>query len=161
MTTALPRVLNDAAAIVDLVELKDVATIELRAAHKVGLFLPQPTEEPRQENQLLQRVDDEAIDIRLVSTVETDEVRISVDLLVRYTKREPFAATDEAMNEFVHSVGFMAGYPYLREAVASMSAKLGVGRITLKMIRAGSVEFRPDDRLVAAALENDRKVTHK
>lgn len=146
MTAKSPRTLDSAADVIDLVELRDIAVIELRAAHRTGLLLPQPAEEPPATSQVLSRVDDDVIDIRLVSTVESEEVRVSVDLLVQYSKKVPFAATDEAMSEFVQRVGFMAGYPYVREAVASMSTKLNAGRITLKVLRAEDVHFSVSDR---------------
>ena len=129
-------VIADVAGIVDLVDLQDITFIELRAAHKVGLLVPASAEEIPAQNQILHRIDADSIDLRLVTTVENDDVRITIDVLVRYLKKHPFDASDEAVSEFVHRVGLMAGYPYVREAVASLSTKLGVEPITLGLLRA-------------------------
>ena len=139
---------DSASDIVERVDLKDIFFIELRAARLEGLLLPHSEADIPAENAVFHRMDGDTIEVRLVTTVVSDNARVSVDLMVQYSKLSPFEATPDAMTDFVQKVALMAGYPYLREAVSSLTSRLRVDTINMGILRASDVAFaRLDDEI--------------
>lgn len=154
MTT---RLVEDAATIVELVELRDIVVVELRAARLEGTILPVPAEEEPASNRVLRRVDEKSIEIRLIATVVNDGARFSVDVLVQYDKTEEFEPSDDALQEFTRRVGLMAGYPYVREAIADLSTRLRMGSVTLDILRPNEIDFGPPN-MVDIEIANNKEV---
>lgn len=141
MTT---RVIDDVTELVELVKLKDIFFIELRAARREGTHLPAPEHDVPVENLVLQRVTDSEIEVRLVSTVQNELAQFSADVMVQYSKLEEFDVTEHALQEFTRRVGLMAGYPYIREAISDLSTKLRTPTVTLSMVRPEGIKFSED-----------------
>lgn len=151
------RLVEDAATIVELVELRDIVVVELRAARLEGTILPAPAEEEPASNRVLRRVDEKSIEIRLITTVVNDGARFSVDVLVQYVKTEEFEPSDDALQEFTRRVGLMAGYPYVREAIADLSTRLRMGSVTLDILRPNEIDFGPPN-VVDIEIANNKEV---
>ena len=94
-------------------------------------------------NQIYRRIDDNSVEIRIVSTVVSEEARLTVDVLVRYEKLEPFDCSDLVLQEFTQRIGLLAGYPYVRETIADLSMRLRIPPVTLGIMRSGDIQFTP------------------
>jgi len=136
------RFVDDLAEFVSLVDLTDIAPVEVRAARLTGTVLPSEAE-LEAGNQIYRRIDDNSVEIRIVSTVVSEEARLTVDVLVRYEKLEPFDCSDLVLQEFTQRIGLLAGYPYVRETIADLSMRLRIPPVTLGIMRSGDIQFTP------------------
>ncbi len=86
------------------------------------------------------------VEVRVEATVGTltADYRVVAATQFKITSEAEF--TEEAAGEFAERVGVMAVYPYLREAVQSMSARLREEPpVTMPLMRQASLtKFEPD-----------------
>lgn len=83
----------------------------------------------------------EHIEVRCEGRFSTPDASYVTDVGARFLHEEPLDVADDVLNEFVQRVGVMAVWPYLREAVRDLSAKIDAGRVVIGLIRAGQVEL--------------------
>lgn len=78
---------------------------------------------------------------RLSST--NDGTEYVVVVATRYVLEEPVEVDEEVMVEFVERVAVMAAYPFLREATATLAARLEVDVPMLGLLKAGEFKLHP------------------
>ncbi|MEO6987494.1 MAG: hypothetical protein ABI239_02495 [Aquihabitans sp.] len=97
-------------------------------------------------------VDDSELSVTATRRPDRIEVLCSVDhtaadatyrVAVRgvFQASEPFEVADDVMTGFVQQVGVMALYPFLREAVRDLSAKIGAQPALMDLIRPGQIHL--------------------
>lgn len=74
-------------------------------------------------------------------TFETQECRIVDTVKVEYSRSSTEEISEDVQKEFIEKVSIMAAFPYLREGVHSMGARLELGSIPLlPILRLGNFE---------------------
>lgn len=58
-----------------------------------------------------------------------------------FQAQESFEIDDTTMTAFVQQVGVMTLYPYLRETVRGLSAKIGARAVLLELLRPGQIQL--------------------
>jgi hypothetical protein len=100
------------------------------------------TEGPDQQTTAVSWCGDESqIEVRLDSTLATEDGEYAVDVSVTFVYDQPLEVSTGIQQEFVEKVGIMTVYPYLREAFTEAAAKLRLAIPTLGLIRAGQVHL--------------------
>ena len=138
MTTegSTPRPVEDIGALVQLVELKAVVTFGLSAVREESEVTA-----PEQELAYMHRVSAEQLESRFQLAVRTPDAKLNADIAVRYDFDEPLAPTEGVLLEFAERVGVMAAFPFLREAIFTLAARLGVDAPVIGLLKAGEVHF--------------------
>ncbi|MFC8046237.1 hypothetical protein [Nocardia sp. NPDC057353] len=85
--------------------------------------------------------DELGLEVRCRATIAGAGGEYIADASAVFTFREPVEATAEAVTDFAARVGVMAVYPYLRESITQSSAKLGLERPVLRLLRPGEVSL--------------------
>lgn len=86
-----------------------------------------------------------------------DIAKVSLTLTAFYSldsgglEEKPF--TDDELRCFAESSGIFALYPYLREAVATMTTRLGLPALTIPLLKAPLIEETPTTPEVASQAE--------
>lgn len=108
----------------------------------------EPTDEPGGDLAIrtAYRERDGGLDFRVSITLEEPWARIEADGAVIYSAAEGTQFAPEAVKEFGEMVAAMTIFPYLREAVASISDRIGF-RLTLPMVNRGVIEFAVSDEV--------------
>ncbi|MFC8528402.1 hypothetical protein [Nocardia sp. NPDC057227] len=93
------------------------------------------------------------LEVRCRATIAGAGGEYVADASAVFTFREPVEATEEAITDFAARVGVMAVYPYLRESITQSSAKLGLQRPVLRLLRPGEVSLTITDQVGEGASE--------
>lgn len=147
----------------DLVELRDIVTYEVRArrfdggfdlevdgAEEFGAFetdddLDNEDRPILRGVQIMTRADDDSLDVRAVARVDNSSAVVNVDVAALYGKAFAFDIDAEVLQEFVARVSMMTIFPFIREAVQTESARIGVP-MKLGLLRASTLRPMPEDR---------------
>lgn len=134
------------------VEALELVTVEFYGVEARRNEDYEPTEGSDAENELggdmairtAYRQRDGGLDFRVSITLEEPWARIEADGAVIYSAAEGTRFAPGAVKEFGEMVAAMTIFPYLREAIASVSDRIGV-RLTLPMVNRGVIEFALGD----------------
>lgn len=135
------RKVDDARQLLELAELSNIVFYEITGRRTLE------TNETPLSIQILMRREDLVLEVRARAMVSGAGGEYIADASAIFSLEEPIDASDEVIQEFVERVGVMSVYPYLREAVTSTAAKLGLDRPILKLLRPGDVHVTPSDHL--------------
>ncbi len=138
-STANPVTVSDVVELVGRSEVEDIVFYELHAERAAV-----PTvEEPRglETMRVMQRRDAHSVEVRCRAEVHGADGFYVVDAAVLYRFHEELQISEAILREFVEKVGVMAVYPYIREAVCALAAKLRLSVPILGIIRSGEVHL--------------------
>lgn len=133
-----PHAVTDTHELLDLAELTDIVFYETGGRRNPDL------EESPLSIQIALRREELGLEVRCRATVSGAGGEYVADASAVFTFQKPVEATDEVITEFVERVGVMAVYPYLRESITQSSAKLGLERPVLRLLRSGDVHLTVD-----------------
>lgn len=134
MTEAAPRLIDDVAELVKLVALEDVYFLEIagrRTSEK------EPAEVPVFFSSVQARQNDDGIEARFVLAVQSEELEAKIDVVARYTYDDAIEVGPEAQRGFLEKIALFAVWPYLREQVSAMCARLRIDVLNLGVIVQG------------------------
>ena len=80
------------------------------------------------------------VDYRCVLIVRFSQATITVDAAISYRSEESIFLNKDVRAEFGNSVAIMSLFPYLRQAISDMGARIGY-ETTLPVIKLGQIEF--------------------
>ena len=109
-----------------------------------------PAAEDLKENspamQVMQQKDDRGISTRIRCSLRTPDGFYYVDVAARYEYTIPGTqVNDEIAKEFAERVGVMAVYPYLRQELYALSAKMRLGTPLLGFLRPGDISLEREN----------------
>jgi len=93
-----------------------------------------------------QRSDGESFGVRLNASLTMALGEANVSVAGEYALTEELKLTTRAVQLFANEVGVMAVYPYLREAVASITGRVFKEPLHLQMISRGDIVTEVDAR---------------
>lgn len=96
------------------------------------------------------RVDERQLETRFTMTVEAPGARYVADIgtIYEFTTPVVLPLPSHVVGEFIGQVGIMAAFPYLREAVSGLAARLGAEIPVMGLIRRGELAFGVDDSTI-------------
>lgn len=83
------------------------------------------------------------IGLRMAATVEREYGSVVVDVGVNYIFDVPFSISGEALAAFINRVAALALFPYLRESLASLTARVFGNAVVMPVMRQRDFEIRP------------------
>lgn len=83
--------------------------------------------------------------VRLRLHVQDDSVEIVVDVAAEYESGETLAIEKATVQEFVNNVSLMQLYPFIRESVMTMSAKVSGQSLLLPVFQRGEITMQLGD----------------
>ena len=89
------------------------------------------------------------IEVQVKASVRSRIADYEVTAATQFHVQEGVTFTEEVVAEFAEKVGAMAIYPYLREAVQSLTTRLHEAPITMPLMRQTSLVNRNSERLLA------------
>jgi hypothetical protein len=122
-----------------VIELRQMLTYELIAARTQNKI--ETMEDTRQDLSAQTRVEETLLETRFRLEVEAPNARYLADIGGVYAIDGPVQVSPEIVGEFMGQVGLMAVFPYLREAVSGLAARLGAPIPVIGLIRRGEYEF--------------------
>ncbi|MCX2965611.1 hypothetical protein [Gordonia aquimaris] len=134
------RQIDDPHDLLELVELTDVRFYESAAKRRLD-----GSERGDDTFRVAVRHDDQELEIRCRTRIESDAATFIADAGAVYQLTEPVEISPQALETFVGRVGVMAVYPFLREAVSQGAARLTVARPLLPMLVGGNVPLERDE----------------
>ena len=90
----------------------------------------------------LVRVDMQKFGFLFQVNTKNDFWEAHLDFAVNYTTKIPVEITREALEEFVNRCAIMAVWPYLREALQSLTCRLPYPPFTLDLLHSGESDIR-------------------
>jgi len=160
------REITDVRDLLELTELTDVQFFELAAKRKLPPQGPHENGSPLSDSidaedspveilqqreidagepiQILLHADKERLVIRAVMAVDGPDAEYRIDAAIVYTLSEPSDVEEAVKVEFAERVGIMALYPFLREALYSMAARMRLEAPLLGILRAGQIKLTAD-----------------
>lgn len=145
MSNSRQPVLDSATDIVPHASLQDVAFLEESVRRADGGFddmeLPETDENPPTQFNLLVQHEGDDLYFRLTVHVATKEGEIRSDAAGHWKLDGDFEVPDSAALEFGNKVAVFTLFPYLRESVHHLSARVLRKPLLLPMIRQGEMEF--------------------
>jgi hypothetical protein len=132
--------IDDINSLVQHVDLRGVITYGLEARR-----VQSETGAPTQKLGYMHKVSETQLEARFLLDVTTSEASLQADVAVSYAFDEPTLATERVLLEFAERVGVMAAFPFLREAIFTLAARLGVDPPVLGLLKAGEVTFTHGD----------------
>lgn len=152
MTTSddLPSTIESIEQLVRSCDITDVAfhaSSAFRLGEESDFF---PAAEGMQENapemQVMQQRDEAGISTRIRCRLRTPDGFYYVDAAALYEYTVPGAVISENIAmEFAERVGIMAVYPYVRQELHALSAKLGLGTPLLGFLRPGAIRLQREE----------------
>lgn len=140
---------EDVAAVRDLIQRSDLRTIEF---HEVGArLIPTDAVVPEQEQanvdlRLEHRISTSDFGIRMVGSVTNSTKEINVTVAAEYTLNEGETPPERTVLMFANEVAVMSLFPYFREGVSSISAKVFNDPLLLPTIERGMIRYEvPED----------------
>ena len=138
-----PRVITSARELLELTRLADIVWYELSGRRfsdddLEGLGAGNDEEAPLQ---VLARSSDEQVEVRVRTTAQSSSARFSVDVGAIFDLAMPVEVDADAMKEFVQRVGVMAAYPFVREGLFSVAARMRVEAPLLQLLQANTMNL--------------------
>lgn len=93
------------------------------------------------------RAEGSEIGTRLDVHLSTNIGRLDVDVAINYAAPYPVALTQEAQLEFANEVAIMALIPYVRECIASLSARVFGETILMPILQRGELHFSEENNV--------------
>lgn len=87
------------------------------------------------------RSSSEGIDYRCSVTLNFEQASITADAAISYRSEVPVNLARKAIIEFGNGVAIMTLFPYLRQAISDLGARIGY-ESTLPMITPGQIRFQ-------------------
>lgn len=135
-----PVTIESLSELVRLAELREIVTYRLVAERETN-DIPSIAE-AEQEIQVQVRGEPELLETRFALRITAPNVKYLVDLGTIYRFEAPVAQMrSELVAEFLTQVGVMAAFPYLREGVSGLAARMGAEIPVLGLLRRGEVSF--------------------
>lgn len=140
---------------VTLAELADVVFYQVSAQRKevadeaVAQLESESEETADFPMQILVRHDETHLEVRVRGVSDRVDATYVLDVGARFTFAQPVEFEPPALQEFVERVGVMAVYPYIREGLHDLAAKLRLPAPLLKLIRGGQVQLQPSEEALA------------
>lgn len=124
------------------VELREIITYKVAAERVVNEV--ESIEDSIQSMLGMCRADASLVETRFQMTLEAPGITYFVDLgaVFRFERPSERPLTADVVNEFMSQVGVMAAFPYLREAVGGLAARMGGEIPVLGLLRRGEVQFQ-------------------
>lgn len=135
---------SDVKAIRDLIQRSELRAIEF---HEVAArLIPFEGEVPEQEPadvsiQLEHRLDSHNFGIRMVGSVTNSTKEIKVTAAAEYIMTDGETPPERTVLMFANEVAVMSLYPYFREGVSSVSAKVFNDPLLLPTIERGMIKY--------------------
>lgn len=92
-----------------------------------------------------QRLDDTSFGIRLNADIRLNAGTITASVAGEYELLDHYRPTDRALQLFANEVGVMTVFPFLREAVSSLSARVFGRPLLLPTIERGQIALDVDE----------------
>lgn len=134
----------DVAAIRDLIQRSELRAIEF---HEVSArLIPFEGDVPEQEQanvriQLEHRIDTEDFGIRMVGSVTNSTKEVRVAVAAEYVVTDGQTPAERTVLLFANEVAVMSLFPYFREGVSSVSAKVFNEPMLLPTIERGMIKY--------------------
>ena len=128
--------------LVAAVELREIITYKVSAERVVNEV--ERIEDSTQSLLGMCRADPSLVETRFQMTLDAPGITYFVDLgaVFRFERPNERPLTNDVVNEFMSQVGVMAAFPYLREAVGGLAARMGGEIPVLGLMRRGEVQFQ-------------------
>jgi hypothetical protein len=137
-TAAVPAV-ESIEELVALVSLKEIRFYEVGSRAKaIGDGQGEP---PQVQLGYSQRTEDEELEDRFRFVFETDVADYLIELAAIYGLGEPRQIPEEIRVDFAERIGFMALFPFVREALINGAARLGKRGPLLDFMRPGDLKI--------------------
>jgi len=128
---------NNIADLVQKVELADIRLNEIVGRRRADGAHVEEQDGTRVKAALTGSV----IEIRLQETHVTEEAVLSADVSALFQTAEPLDVPSDLLTEFTERVGVFTVVPYLREAISTTAARLGVAVPLMQLVRQGSIRL--------------------
>ncbi len=132
--------------LLSLTKLEDISFLELSGRAKQDATDNSDSEENTPVDvpmRVQTRVGEEAFDVRLAVDLDLPSAAITVDVAAKYSLSEPSSIPEPVLKDFVERVAMGHLYPYAREGVAEIAAKLRIPAPVLPMIILGTGSLEP------------------
>jgi len=136
----------DVQAVIAASELRSVEYYEMSAKRYDATQAPADAENGQLRIAVQQRSDADSFGIRLNATLTLAIGEANVSVAGEYALTEDFALTTRAVQLFANEVGVMTVFPYLREAVASVTGRVFNQPLHLQMISRGDIVTEVEPR---------------
>lgn len=128
MNDIAPPVVTDARDLLGLTELSDISYTRLSAE------ISDADEEPFAV-QVLARQGDNSIEILCKATLSGKGATYAVDVIGQFIVTQPCEVPEDVVQEFVEKAGILAIYPYLRNGMVDLAARLALPRPVIPLLR--------------------------
>ena len=135
-------IVSDVRELLDLTELKEIITYRLIAERVLNDI--EESAEPQYDLDARVRKDDGGIETRFRMHVEAPNARYIADVGGIFVNKNPLDISASIMRDFINEIGIMVVFPYLREAITGLAARLGMAPPLLGFLRRGEGTFGPD-----------------
>lgn len=136
----------DVQAVIAASELRSVEYYEMSAKRYDATQEPADAENGQLRIAVQQRSDSDSFGVRLNATLTLAIGEANVSVAGEYALTEDFALTTRAVQLFANEVGVMTVFPYLREAVASITGRVFNQPLHLQMISRGDIVTEVEPR---------------
>ena len=127
-------------SIADAKQLLALTELDGILYHEVGATRRAESRETEVNIDISLRRDERKIEVRCAAEVVGEDADFRTDASAVFSLDGPVEITDAALAEFVERVGVMTVYPYLRESIHQLAAKLEVRRPVMKLLRPGDIK---------------------
>ncbi|AMT72143.1 hypothetical protein [Mycobacteroides immunogenum] len=135
MNEVAPPVVNDARDLLGITDLSDITYTRLSAEIS-------DADEPFAV-QVLVRQGETSIEILCKATLSGEGAAYAVDALAQFTVNQPCEVPQDVVQEFVEKAGILAIYPYLRNGMVDLAAKLALPRPVIPLLRPEGTKLTP------------------
>ena len=142
-TEQSPRVVEAVEELPAIFELQQMLTYCLVAER--GTNDIEAMSDARQELTAQARVEPNLIETRFRLVLEAPSARYMADIGGIFTSVEPVELSKDLVGQFMSQIGLFAVFPYLREAVSGLAARLGAEPPVIGLIRRNQYELSLDD----------------
>ncbi len=144
---------QDIGQLLSLVNLGDITCYQISGERLEGEdaeAAAEPAEAPLTEEadvpmQVLLRHTAQLIEVRVRVQAESPQARYVADFGARFDVQRPVQVSEDVLHQFIERVGVMAAYPFVREGLFSVAAKMRMPPPMLKLLQANRVTLTRDD----------------
>ncbi|MBJ7451749.1 MAG: hypothetical protein JHC71_06640 [Blastococcus sp.] len=139
-----PRTVSSARELLEITTLHDIVWYELsgrRLTDDEVAAAPEPAGEEDAPLQVMARSSDEEIEVRVRTTTQSPSAVFSVDVGALFSLATPVDIDPDAMKDFVQRVGVMAAYPFVREGLFSVAARMRVEAPLLQLLQSNTMNL--------------------
>ncbi|GAA1993358.1 SecB-like chaperone SecBL [Isoptericola halotolerans] len=140
--SALRRI-EDVRELLELADLTQIVTYALSAKRVQNQI--ETMDDAEQELQAQTRYDGKHLEARFALRFHAPNVDYFADIGGIFETPETVELADNVVPEFLSKIGVMAVFPYLREAVSGLGARLGAQVPVIGLLRLGDITFSAPD----------------